>query len=77
MQEVEQQLREIVARLGRFAADFDPKAHFFRDLGVESVKALELLLEIEDSFQIALPDEEYNAVQNLDELVALIGKLKS
>ena len=42
---------------------------------MESTKALELLFSIEDEFSIALPDEEYNSVQNLDELVMLVKRL--
>ena len=75
--EIEAKLRSIVASLGGFDSSFDAKAHFFRDLGVESTKALELLFEIEDTFGIAMPDEEYNAVENLEQLVALIGRLSA
>lgn len=75
MSDTEKKLREIVAGLGGFDADFDRKAHFFRDLGVESTKALELLFDLEDTFQISLPDEEYNEVQHLDDLIGLIDKL--
>jgi acyl carrier protein len=49
----------------------------FRDLGIESTKALELLFEIEDRFELAMPDLEYNECQHLDDLIALITKLKS
>lgn len=77
MNETESKVREIVATLGDFSRDFDSKAHFFRDLGMESAKAVELLFELEDSFEVSMPDDEYNEVQNLDELVALIDKLKA
>lgn len=75
MSETEKKLRDIVASLGDFSPDFDPKAHFFRDLGVESTKALELLFEIEDSFEISLPDDEYNDVQDLNDMIVLVDKL--
>ena len=75
MNTTEQKIRTIVAGLGDVTVDFDSKAHFFRDLGVESTKALELLFELEDTFGVAMPDEDYNEVQNLDQLVVLIDKL--
>jgi acyl carrier protein len=77
MSDTEQKMRVIVAELGGISEDFDGKAHFFRDLGLESTKALELLFQIEDAFEIAMPDDEYNQVQHLEQLVALIDKLKA
>ncbi|MCK5796750.1 MAG: acyl carrier protein [Deltaproteobacteria bacterium] len=77
MSDTEQKMRAIVAELGKIAPDFDSKAHFFRDLGLESTKALELLFEIEDAFGIAMPDEDYNEVEDLNQLVALIDKLRA
>lgn len=77
MSDTEQKMRAIVAELGNVPEDFDSKAHFFRDLGMESTKALELLFQIEDTFEISMPDEEYNEVQHLEQMVALIDKLKA
>ena len=77
MSDTESKMRAIVAELGNIAEDFDPTAHFFRDLGLESTKALELLFQIEDTFEISMPDEDYNEVEHLNQLVALIDRLKA
>jgi len=77
MNDIEQRLRAIIVGLGKnIAPDFDSSAHVFRDLGIESTKALELLFEIEDQFEVALPDLEYNDCQHLNDLVKLLEKLK-
>ena len=76
MDSVEERLRGIIVALGKdISSDFDATAHVFRDLGIESTKALELLFEIEDQFEVALPDLEYNDCEHLNDLVALITKL--
>lgn len=77
MESVEQRLRNIIVNLsaGNVAPDFAADAHVFRDLGIESTKALELLFEIEDAFEVALPDLEYNACEHLGDLVALLTRL--
>lgn len=77
MQSVEQRLRTIIVSLSgnKIAPDFAADAHVFRDLGIESTKALELLFEIEDEFAVALPDLEYNACNHLGDLVALLTRL--
>lgn len=78
MDSIEQTLRAIIVTLSgnKISDDFDRQAHVFRDLGIESTKALELLFEIEDRFEVAMPDMEYNACEHLDDLVSLITKLK-
>ena len=76
MDSIEERLRAIIVALGNdIPVDFDPSAHVFRDLGIESTKALELLFEIEDRFDVALPDLEYNDCEHLNDLAALLTKL--
>ena len=77
MDSIEQKLRSIIVTLSgnKVSEDFERKAHVFRDLGIESTKALELLFEIEDQFEVQMPDMEYNACEHLDDLIALITKL--
>jgi acyl carrier protein len=75
MSDTEKKIRDIVAELGGIGPDFDNKAHFFRDLGLESTKALELLFQLEDTFEVQMPDDEYNEIQNLDEMIVLVDKL--
>ena len=78
MDPIEQKLRSIIVTLsgGKVPHDFAPQAHVFSELGIESTKALELLFEIEDQFEVTMPDLEYNACEHLGDLVALITKLK-
>ncbi len=79
MSSVEARMRNIIVNLsgGKISPDFAATAHVFRDLGIESTKALELLFEIEDQFEVALPDLEYNECEHLNDLVALLTKLTS
>jgi len=76
MTTTENQLREIVSGLGDFGPDFDSKAHFFHDLEVASARALELLMSIEDTFSVMVPDDDFNEVINLEQLIALVERLK-
>lgn len=77
MSPTEQRLRTIIVNLSgqKVPMDFDANAHVFRDLGIESTKALELLFEIEDQFEVQMPDLEYNECQHLNDLVGLLTKL--
>ena len=40
-------------------------AHFVRDLGADSLDCLELMMEIEDAFELEFPDEDLSALTTL------------
>jgi acyl carrier protein len=50
-------LRSFLPRLGSGPVPEDTR---LRDLGLDSIQAVDLLLGIEDTFQISLPDEDLN-----------------
>ena len=49
----------------------------FYDAGVTSVQALPLLMELEDRFEVAIPDERFIAVRNTRALCAVITEIKT
>jgi acyl carrier protein len=51
-------------------------ADLFRELGVESTAALDLLFSLEDEFGVALPDEAYSAARTIRKLTALVDSLR-
>lgn len=48
----------------------------FRELGVESTSALDLLLSIEDEFGISVPDDAFSAARTVRAMTALVDSLK-
>jgi acyl carrier protein len=56
--------------------DFDDKADLYSTLGVPSLKALEILMALEERYGISIPDEEFIQAVSLEHLIALIRKLK-
>ncbi len=73
--EIESRIRGILSRVARVEGEFSPRADLFRDLGVRSVAALELLLSLEEEFGVSIADESFGAARSLDALVALVGGL--
>jgi acyl carrier protein len=66
-------VRAVVARIAKqAAADFSNDAHIFRELGVESTAALDLLLSIEEEFGISLSDDAFAQAQTVTEICALV-----
>lgn len=57
-QTVEQQVFEIVARLGGIdIATITPESTL-KDLGVDSLEAIEIIFDIEEHFGVTLPDRD-------------------
>lgn len=72
----EQRVRAIVVRVAHLGAGFDASADLFRELGVKSVAALDLLLSLEEEFGISIADERFGDARSVDALVALIEELR-
>lgn len=52
----------------------EPDAELARDLELDSMTAIALVVAIEDRFRICLPDDELAAIRRVDELVALVAR---
>lgn len=54
-----------------------PAASFIKDLGFDSLDFVELIMEFEQAFNIAIPDEEGEKIQTFGEAVDYIkSKIK-
>ena len=66
----------ILARLsGKTAPDLRPEMHLVSDLGIDSPKALELLIELEDAFDIEIEDEDAAEMETVGDVLAYVGRL--
>merc|ERR1719426_597079 len=59
MDEVEDKVKGIIAeQLGVEVGSVQPNSSFTEDLGADSLDAVELIMAIEEAFDIEIPDEE-------------------
>lgn len=49
-----------------------PEATFLEDLGADSLDAVELVMEIENAFDISVPDEELEQLKTVQDLINVI-----
>lgn len=59
----------IVDKLGVDENEVTPEASFTNDLGADSLDTVELIMEFEKEFDIAIPDEEAEKIQTVGEAV--------
>ena len=59
MSEVAEKVKSIIVdKLGVEASEVTPEASFTNDLGADSLDTVELIMEFEKEFNIAIPDEQ-------------------
>jgi acyl carrier protein len=74
---MEQTVRAIVARIAETHLDFDSNANLRDALGVDSVRSLEIVFEIEKLLGVAVPEDRYAEVRTLNDIVKLVSSLKA
>ena len=66
---------DLICKVGGLS-HLEPDQDYF-DSGVTSVMALPLLLEVEERFQISLPDDRFIAVRTARSLSDLVGTIEN
>ena len=70
MPDVESQIKEaIVEKLGVEEAKVTPNASFINDLGADSLDTVELIMELENRFNIQIPDEDQEKIQTVGDAI--------
>ena len=72
--EVSSRLNDVlVSELGLDADKINDGAHFEEDLDVDSLGVVELLMALEDEFDIKIPDEEAESIMTVGQAVDLVN----
>ena len=51
-----------------------PEASFINDLGADSLDIVELVMELEEAFEMSIPDEDAEKIRTVGEAVGYIKK---
>ena len=68
--DLKEKLRAIVAEVAEL--DEVPDSAPFKDLGIDSMMAIEIIADIERAYKIKVPEEELEKITDLDSVVALV-----
>lgn len=71
-------VQRIVAEVARVRdpATVPVDRDLYREVGIRSTAALDLLLSLEDEFGVAIPDERFGDARTVSLLVDLLGDLR-
>lgn len=70
---IEERVKKIIVeQLGVKEEDVKPEASFVEDLGADSLDTVELVMALEEEFDIEIPDEEAEKIQTVKDAVDYI-----
>ena len=76
-EDIEQKVKDIIVeQLGVDAGAVKSEASFVNDLGADSLDTVELVMALEEAFDIEIPDEEAEKIQSVGQAVEYIKKNK-
>lgn len=69
---VEEQIRDIVARITRVEKDIITRESTFKDIKADSLDVVQALVAVEELFEIEIPDEDAQKFQNFGDFVSYV-----
>ena len=77
-EEITSRVKEIIVeQLGVAADEVVPEASFVEDLGADYLDIVELIMALEEEYQLEIPDEEAEKMQKVDDVIAYIESKKA
>lgn len=73
MSEIAAQVKNIIVdKLGVDAEEVTPEKSFTNDLGADSLDTVELIMEFEKEFGVAIPDDQAEKISTVGDAIAYI-----
>lgn len=65
--------RVIAEQLGLIGGDIKPASRLVDDLGADSLDTIEIVMAIEEEFEVAITDEEADRCNTVADIIALVS----
>jgi acyl carrier protein len=74
---VEQKVKSIIAeQLGVGEDEIKPESSFIEDLGADSLDIVELVMAMEEEFEVEIPDEEAEHIKTVSDAITYVNTHK-
>ncbi|MFM8741847.1 MAG: acyl carrier protein [Cytophagales bacterium] len=73
MSEIAQKVKQIIIdKLGVEESEVTPEASFTNDLGADSLDTVELIIELENEFNISIPDDQAENIATVGQAISYL-----
>lgn len=72
---MEQQIRSLIQNHLELEGITNDTDEFISDLGVDSLEVLEMILMLEEEFDIEIPDEEAEELKSIDAVIKYMARI--
>ena len=77
MASIEEKVKQIIVeQLGVDEGEVTPTASFVDDLGADSLDTVELVMALEEAFDVEIPDEDAENIRTVKDAIEYIKKKK-
>lgn len=74
---MKQRIITILNNFGLQASAITDDAHFIKDLGFDSLDLVDMIMQLEQEFDIAIPDEDYPRITSVSSLMQYLQEQQS
>lgn len=72
-EEINERIKSIIAeQLGVNMEEVIPEASFIEDLGADSLDIVELIMALEEEYDMEIPDEDAEKIQSVEDVISYI-----
>jgi acyl carrier protein len=76
--DIQGKVKKIIAeQLSVAEEDVVPEASFVDDLGADSLDLVELIMAMEETFEVSIPDEDAEKIRTVQDAIDYVNKHKS
>lgn len=73
--EIKEEIRRLIADVTeRSPEEVTDESHFVDDLGMDSLMALEVMIDVDKRYKIELPETEFHQLKTIGETVELVQR---
>jgi acyl carrier protein len=77
MSSVEERVRKLVKDQLSLEAEFVDSASFIEDLGADSLDAVELIMSLEEEFEIEIPDDKVEGITTVQAAIDFVKESRN